>query len=125
MTPTCIARIPGCAVCASEHTEDDHTCDDLCSLLAEMRIANKNHQHPDRYRHECGAPIGDELIKFCGYRRCIQIFCHGCRRYTGGWGPVGCPCDTHPGGHGTWAEFKRPGAGRLIKKSLNGRRRRG
>ncbi|MEV1013890.1 MULTISPECIES: hypothetical protein [unclassified Micromonospora] len=74
------------------------------------------------HRHDCGTVLDDrkgnhfEVRVVCGFRCCVQLFCPGCRRETGGWGPIGCLCQGR-NGHGTRAEFKRPGAGRFVKPS--------
>lgn len=49
----------------------------------------------------------------CQWGNCLEIWCGVCGRYSGGMGPVGCPCDwdgnTSGGrGHGTRAEQARP-----------------
>lgn len=50
-----------------------------------------------------------ELLGRCAFGTCTQIRCPTCQRITGGWGPIGCPCDERGvRGHATPAEQPRP-----------------
>ena len=45
----------------------------------------------------------------CAYGNCTEIWCGRCGHFSGGFGPVGCPCDDHGNssggkGHHTKAE---------------------
>ncbi len=136
MNPTCIDHVDGCADCDEDlqlqiQREPNHECHFLCELGQSIKSTPEGHRlSHEPERHKCGAVLSDrkgnhyEQIRFCAIGNCVQLFCPGCRRIASGWGVVGCPCANTRNGHGTWAEHKRLGAGRLIKKSLNGRRHR-
>ncbi|TDC02080.1 hypothetical protein E1091_01600 [Micromonospora fluostatini] len=123
--------VSGCRDCeASPDAQEPHECGGLCEITGKLRRASDEfHQRDHRpFRHECGTVLDDrqggrfEVRGVCGWGCCVQLFCPGCRRYTGGWGPVKCPCQKN-NGHGTRAEHKRPGAGRLVKASTRRARR--
>lgn len=130
---TCLEIVPGCADCATDpRAITPHECDDLCTYTGEQKRKSESfHQlmHRPR-RHKCGTVLDDrrgnhyEVRTVCGYRTCVQLFCPGCRREVGGWGPVECPACNGRSGHGTRAEFSRHGAGRLVKSSKRKRQRR-
>lgn len=122
----CIAQITDCPSCQREPLRNgpDHVCDDLCDLQRANRDNERGHiRSHEPLRHECGAVLDDrqgnryEVQRFCAWGTCVQYFCPGCRRFTSGWGPVGCQCEEQPCGHGTYDEYARPGAGRFQKKS--------
>lgn len=134
LTPVCcIARIDNCDLCAREPLRNGsgHFCDDLCMMRVELRKTDSGHAAThEPLRHDCGAILDDrlgnryEIQRFCGWGTCVQFYCPGCRRFSGGWGPVGCQCEDRPCGHGTFHEYPRPGAGRFRKPSIFSRRRR-
>ncbi len=128
-TIRCIGQVPGCPLCAGEPLidGDEHVCGFLCELQMLNRETETGHAqtHQPR-RHECGEVLDDrqggrfEIQKFCGWGTCVQYFCPGCRRFTSGFGPVGCQCEDQPCGHGTAAEYAKPGITNTgkAKKSL-------
>lgn len=123
---TCLRQIEGCAQCAADRRActDPADCTELCELQGRMRADSpKFHRlsHQPRACSDCGTHLENaehrylERKRICPFDRCVQFFCPGCRRYQSGWGEMGCPCDADRSGHGTYAEFPHPGAGRLVK----------
>lgn len=127
----CLADVAGCAQCAASNWRGRHTCDDLCATAGQ---AKRDDPEIHRLAHTrpmcpigCGTPLTDAYGRItvirvaCGYGRCVLVFCPGCRRDIGSDGPADCLCLTRAG-HGTRAEFRRPGAGRWVKPSKRRRR---
>jgi hypothetical protein len=49
----------------------------------------------------------------CAYGTCTEIYCGQCGHFSGGWGPVGCPCDHYgntSGGKGHHTRAEQVGA---------------
>jgi hypothetical protein len=124
---TCRRQVAGCAGCRADRyaCASLDQCGELCELEGEARRGNARYHrlsHLVRRCTDCQGSLENEHTKFaelrtmCGYRRCVQTFCPHCRRCQGGWGEVGCPCDTGRHGHRTYAEFPRPGHGHLAKR---------
>lgn len=124
---TCTAIVEDCPDCPQDwRATVPHECDDLCDFDGEQKRRNPDYhaiRHQPFRHYRCGTVLNDrrgntyEVRRVCRYRTCVLLFCPGCRREVGGWGPVGCPACNGRNGHGTYAEFRRPGAGRLVKPS--------
>ena len=119
---TCLAVMPGCPDCEADPRCDGTDCDDMCDINGGIKRGSpRGHRlMHEPIRHDCGAVLSDRLgnnyqtERVCPFGNCVLLLCPSCRRDTGGWGPVGCLCQSRSG-HGTYGELRRPSIGRLLR----------